>query len=512
MDRLLPDPAPVLAAGVTLALAVVARPGSVPDGPEMAAAGGCLLRLGLDASACAGVEPFFWMPAFPLLAGVASLVTDPWSASHAAAAVCTGLFVIPLAAIGRRLSVPAPAVIASALLLATPAIHALVAQSSGRALAWLAILGAVATAMSLRDEGVQQMRRGAAVGALLGLAVLSRREAVVQAALVGVVLLPFAPRAARAAFAACGLVVLPWFAALALAADGPRLGGRAWEPVVYAWDAVVPHEWLLMEISMGTWGTPLRRAVSGLTGGNGLGGLDAAGLTGWLRYALPVAVPAWLAALALGGSILLLRRRGGWRVLSSAALLGLPALPLAIAPNARAVELPAQNLHPIVLACAVPAMVAAGRALVTLRARLPGGRWSAGVLLMTVLTGASMGNAAWVAQVVPMDHISPATLAAAGADLTEGDTPVVTTLNAAIAARRGDRPRAALPSPYRIGEAPLAAGDAVLITELDLPGARRTLRALSPALTPARVLVDGEAWAVRFQVEASEPALEQSPP
>ena len=311
------DPTPLIAAGVALALAVFVRPGSLPDGPEMAAAGGCLLRLGLDAAHCAGTDPFFWMPAFPMLAGMVSLVTDPWSASHAAAAVATGLLVVPLAAIGRRLDLPAPAWISGALLLATPAIHGLVAVPSGRSLAWLGILGAVATAAGLRAPEADRVRRGAAVGALLALAVLSRREAALQAILVAGAAIAVAPRAGLVAAATLGTLAAPWFAMLGLAAGGPRLGGRAWEPIVYAWDAVVPHEWLLMEVSMGTWGAPLRRAVSGLPTGVSAAGLDAGVLWPWLRYALPVAVPAWLALAAVAGAVVLLDRKsvvGGMRV------------------------------------------------------------------------------------------------------------------------------------------------------------------------------------------------------
>lgn len=498
------DPAPLFAASVALALAVFVRPSSVPDGPEMASAGACLLRMGLDAAACAGAEPFFWMPAFPLLAGLVSLGTDPWTASHAAAALATGMLVVPLAAIGRRLAVPAPAALAAALLLATPAMHDLVSQPSGRALAWVGILGAVALATGLRDAGTQPLRRGAAIGALLALAVLSRREAALQAAVVGLATLALAPRAGLAAVGTGSLLTAPWFALLAAGAGAPRMGGRAWEPIVYAWDAVVPHEWLLMEISMGTWGTPLRHAVSRLSPASGLEGLDPTVLLPWLRYALPVAVPAWLAVAAAAGAVLLARRAGGWRPLGVAIVLGLPALPLAIVPNARAVELPAQNLHPVVLACIVPAMVTAGVLMRLATRRLPAGRWSAPTALALALAGASAANAAWVARVVPMDHLAPATLPAAGAALASGEAPVATTLNAAPAARRADRPRVALPSPYRLTVAPLEPGSDLLLTNLDLPGARRSLDGLAGGLAPRHVLVDGAAWAVRFEVTAPE--------
>ena len=496
---------------MTLALAALVPPGSVPDGPEMAAAGGCLIRLGLDMGACAGTEPFFWMPAFPLMSGLLTLITDPWAAAHAAAALTTGLLVLPLASIGRRLGIVAPAWVAGALLVATPAIRELVAQPSGRGLAWLGILGAVALVAGIRDAPAAAGRRGIAIGALLALAVLSRREAIFQAVLVGLALLPLAPRAALAATGTVTGIVLPWFATLAAAAGGLRMSGRAWEPLVYAWDAVIPHEWLLMEISMGTWGTPLREAVSRLPVEVAAAGFDASVLLPWLRYALPVAVPAWLAALAVVGALMLLRRPAGRLSIAGTIALGLPALPLAVLPNARAVELPAQNLHPVVLAALVLAAVAAGAGLDLARRRLPVGRVTGPVLAATLLAILSVANATWVARVVPVDGRTPATLTAAGTLLGDKATAVATTLSSAPAARLGDRPRAAFPSPYRVEEAGLRVDQQVLLTELDLPGARRSLELLAPDLQPIHVLADGDTWAVIFEV-GSESAVEQTVP
>lgn len=508
------DPAPVLAAGVTLLLAATVPAGAVPDGPELAAAGSCLLRGAVDAASCGGTEPFFWMPAFPLLSGLFTLFTDPWAAAHAAAAVVVGLLVLPLASIGRRLGVAAPSWVAAALLVATPAIRELVAQPSGRGLAWLGVLGAAAVVAGARGCAAP-LRRGAAVGALLALAILSRREAVLQAAMVGIALVPLAPRAAVAAGATLTGLAAPWFAMLAAAAGGVRASGRAWEPLVYAWDAVVPHEWLLMEISMGTWGTPLRSLVSRMPSAVSTTVLDPGVLVPWLRYALPVAVPAWLAALALAGAVALLRSRAGRWSVGGAIALAIPALPLALLPNARDVDLPSQNLHPIVLAAILLGAVAAGAGLRWTRDRLPAGTVTAPALAITLLAGLSISNARWVARIVPSEGRSPTTLIGAGAALATGPGPVWTTLSSAPAARRADRPRAALPSPYRVGEASPGPAHRVLLTELDLPGARRTLGALSGSLRPATVLQDGDRWAVVFDVETnagSQAPVEQPRP
>jgi len=496
------DPAPLLAAGVTLLLAAAVPAGAVPDGPELAAAGSCLFRGALDAAACGGTEPFFWMPAFPLLSGLFTLFTDPWAAAHAAAAVVVGLLVVPLSSLGRRLGVAAPSWVAAALLVATPAVRELVAQPSGRGLAWLGILGGASVVAGARGCAAP-LRRGVAVGALLALAILSRREAVLQAVMVGLALVPLAPRAAVAAGATVTGLTAPWFVMLAAAAGGVRTSGRAWEPLVYAWDTVVPHEWLLMEISMGTWGTPLRSLVSRLPAGVSTTVLDPGVLVPWLQYALPVAVPAWLAALALAGAGLLVRSRAGRWSLGAAVALAVPALPLALLPNARDVDLPSQNLHPVCLAAILIGAVAAGEVLRWARERLPAGQVTAPALAITLLAGLSMANARWVAQVVPSEGRSPTTLTGAGAALAQDPGPVWTTLSSAPAARRADRPRAALPSPYRVGEASPGPAQRVLLTELDLPGARRTLGALAGSLRPTTVLQDGDRWAVVFYVEAS---------
>jgi hypothetical protein len=282
------------AAAVTYALSVGVRPAVAPDGVEMAAAGRCLWKVALNAEACAGLEPFFWMPAFPLLSGFFAFVLEPRMAAHAAGAAVVGLMVLPLAHICRRLGAVAAAPVVAGLLLAVPAVRELVSDPTGRGLAVLALIGAGAVASGLRDPRARPMRRALAIGGLVGLAMLSRREAVLPGGLLLLGLLPVVPRVAVAAGGAALAVVAPWLAVLSWVAGSPRLGGRLWEAAAFEWDAVVPHDWLLMELSMGSWGAPLRRAVAGVGGSAGLAGLDLSVVPGWLAYALPIAVPAWV--------------------------------------------------------------------------------------------------------------------------------------------------------------------------------------------------------------------------
>ena len=452
----------------------------------------------------AGTEPFFWM-AFPLMSGLLTLITDPWAAAHAAAALTTGLWSFP--------SHPSEDGSASWPLHGSQAHFSSRRPPSGNwspsqvaGLAWLGILGAVA------GSGIRMLRQQRADGASRSAPCPGGalcREAIFQAVLGG------SPAAARAEGRARRNRHRDGnrtsVARHTAAAAGGFMSGRAWEPLVYAWDAVIPHEWLLMEISMGTWGTPLREAVSRLPVEVAAAGFDASVLLPWLRYALPVAVPAWLAALAVVGALMLLRRPAGRLSIAGTIALGLPALPLAVLPNARAVELPAQNLHPVVLAALVLAAVAAGAGLDLARRRLPVGRVTGPVLAATLLAILSVANATWVARVVPVDGRTPATLTAAGTLLGDKATAVATTLSSAPAARLGDRPRAAFPSPYRVEEAGLRVDQQVLLTELDLPGARRSLELLAPDLQPIHVLADGDTWAVIFEV-GSESAVEQTVP
>ena len=66
-----------LPAAVLLVL-MTAPVGVSPDGVEMAAAGACLWQTPIDAGACVGLEPWFWPPLFPLMAGLpTALGLDP---------------------------------------------------------------------------------------------------------------------------------------------------------------------------------------------------------------------------------------------------------------------------------------------------------------------------------------------------------------------------------------------------------------------------------------------------
>ncbi len=496
----------LLAAAVVAGAALLQAPEVVPDGIEMAAAGRCLWTAALDAGACAGREPFFWQPAFPLLSGALALLLDPAVAAHSAAALVVGLLVLPLAALGRRLDVPAAGPIAAALVLATPALRQLVSLPSGRGLALLGLLGAAAVALSDRPAG----RRGALVGALLVLAVLSRKESALPASLLGFAVLVRNPREGAATLAAGLAGVAPWLALVSFAADAPRLTGRGWEAAAYPWDAVAPHAWLLMELSMGSRGAPLRQAVAAAGGSSGSAALDLASLPGWLRYALPASVPLWLTVLGVGGVASLARTGAGRRALVGLVVLGAPPLALAVLPNAQEVVYPAQNLHPTVIAVLVAATAGAGAAARWLAARVPGvavvGVLGAG------LAAASAGNQAWVDRVVPAaepDRI----LAAAAARLSDGAGPVAASIDTAPAAIRSGRPRRRLPSAWLAG--PWLAGHpdgvTVLVTHRDLPAARRTLERLASEarIAPAWRIADGPAWATAWTVTPLQPPADE---
>jgi hypothetical protein len=97
--------------------------------------------------------------------------------------------------------------------------------------------------------------------------------------------------------------------------------------------------------------------------------------------------------------------------------------------------------------------------------------------------------------------------------LRGGEGPVAATLYSAAAVHTSGRTRVRLPSPWLV--APWAAGQSsrtsVLLTNMDQPGARRTVMTLS-ALDDFRISAawqDGEAWAVLME-RTSQPVVEES--
>ena len=500
----------LLAAVVAVATALLTQPDHVPDATELAAAGACLWRVAFDAQACVGREPFFWPPAFPLVSGLLALGLDPQVAAHTAATLVVGLLVLPLGALGRRLEIPHAGPVAAALVLATPSLRQLAALPSGRGLALLGLLGAAAVALS----PMAGRRRALGVGALLALAVLSRREAALTAGVIGLAVLLRDRREGAIALGVVLAAVGPWLALLSLAAGSPRLSSRGWEAAVYAWDRLLPHEWVLMEFSMGAWGAPLRRGVSTAAAGASSADLAVETVPGWLRHALPAAVPLWLAALgALGGGMLASTRRGR-HALAGLVVLGVPPLLLSAVPNARSVVYPANNLHPTTLAVLLPAMAAVGTIAQRLSRRLP--RWAVAGWVAAGLTLLSLAQGHWMSRVGPTPDEDPEILPAAAAALAAGRGPVAATLAGSVAVLRAGRPRERVPGPWLVGPwlARHPDGLTVLLTQRDEPGARRSLDAIAArrSVTVAWTLQGRSGSATALTVgPASEPRAEEPP-
>ncbi len=498
----------LLAALVAVATALLAAPDHVPDAAELAAAGACLWRAPFDAQACVGREPFFWPPAFPLTSGLLALILDPEVAAHTVAALVVGLLVLPLAALGRRLEIPFAGPVAAGMVVATPALRELAVLPSGRGLVLLGLLGAAAVAT--RPTG--SWRRGLGVGALLALAILSRREAMLPAGLLGLAVLARDRREGALVLGVVAAAVLPWLGVLSWAGGSLRLSSRGWEAAAYAWEQVLPHEWLLMEFSMGSWGGLLRQAVSTAPGQASGAGLSPASVPGWLVYALPAAVPAWLAALGAFGAGLLASSPPGRRALAACAVLGLPPLLLSAVPNARSLVYPANNLHPTTLAVLLPAMAAVGALVAWLTRRVP--RAVAGGAVAAALAAASMGHQAWMAGVGPTPDADDGVLSGAAAALRSGEGPVAATLSASVAVLRSGRPRARIPGPWLVQPwlARHPDGLTVLVTRRDDPGAWRTIDEIARQrdVSVEWTVRGGEGFATAFRVGgASEPAAEE---
>lgn len=448
---------PLLPGLLALALASARAPVVSPDGVEMAVAGRCLwMNLG-DLGACLGTEPLYWPPAFPLLSGLAALVLAPDLAAVVVSLLAMSLLAVPLLALARRVGGELACWMALLLFVATPALRAHALMGDARPLALLGLFGACALALEPR-------RSGWGVGALLGLACLSRPEALAPAGLLFLWMTWTERRRLPAAIGAFALLFAPYVALLSLQSGQPTLTARGWQGAAYGWLAWMPEPWAQLELAAGSWGTPLRATLSTTALPAGSPG-EAGSLLEWAGFALGRATPMGLVVLVLVG----ITENKTLRTLSAIAAVSLPAVAIALLPQARDPLLPANNLLPLLVGLVV---VASGAA----RRLAEQGRWMlAAAVVLVAVSNWSFPD--------PRGEDPDAVGVAQGPASPEGVDPgarVAASPDSATALHVAGLRRTRLPPPWMVGPwlAGPERGDAVWVTAVDMPAAGRTLAEL----------------------------------
>ena len=457
----------LLPALLVLGVVVSTAPLSSPDGVEMAMAGRCLLRLPVDGGACAGLEPWMWPPAFPLLSGALALFLRPDLAALLVGLAAGGALVVPLCSLARRLGGEAAGLAVVPLLLAVPSLRTHMLTGEARTLALLGLFGAWALLVPA-ELGIRRRLTG---GLLAGLALLSRPEAILGVGLLLAWLLWRDRSRAWPVLAGALGVWLPYVALISVIAGHLALTSRGWQAGAYGWLEVLPEDWVTMDLAAGSRGTPLRAMLatasvpypSPPTAG-------AAQALAWLGFTLRESLPLWLIPLAgLGGWVAWRRRMG--EALWVMVLLALPCLPISLLPQAHDDALPANNvlsvlLVGVLLAAAATGWLARGRA------------WA--------LAGLS---ATWIALgiLIPTGEtqavVDPATFALGTAWIEAESGPqarVGATLVTAPLVHAAGRPRAAIPGPWAVPswlEGP-DRPDLLVISDIDLPFAAASLHAI----------------------------------
>jgi len=159
-------------------------------------------------------------PLYPFLeAGVSLLGGRSWAWHHLVGVTAGGGTVAVVGLIGRRLRGPRVGLLAAGLAALSPAMIG--TDGSLRTEALYALLIAVVLLLALRLRAAPSGRRAAGLGAVIGLAALTRGEALL---LLVLLVLPLAgPRRAGVAALACGIVLTPWLVRNLVVFDRPVL-------------------------------------------------------------------------------------------------------------------------------------------------------------------------------------------------------------------------------------------------------------------------------------------------
>lgn len=499
MDRLTERLLPLLPALFALGLLLTTPPFLSADGMEQAMAGRCMWWSLQQEGACAGLEPWFWPPAFPFLVGGLTGILPPATALLVVSLGLAGLLVLPLALLARRAGGPGAGLVLLPLLLAIEPLRRHLLMGDARTLAMLAL--ATAWLLALDLPGARPRLRALAVGLLGGLAILSRPEALLLVGVLGLYLLWRQRRLVPVVALGILALALPYWAALSLEAGGLTLTGRSWQGGAYGWLATLHEDWVKLDLSAGSRGSPLRsRLIGADVSGGAPPTADPAEALRWGAFMLRRSVPVWLAPLAAWGAWSL-RRGPGREVLLATALLALPSFPIALLPQAQDEALPTTNLQ--LFLCALAVLAAAGLGRLADRGRTASAR-------AAILSGGA-GLCLALGLLLPLkqegrDAQDP-TLAQAASWLqahTDEHEAVAVSLSASPAVHLAERRRVHLPSPWAVASWLDDPGrpDWLLYSHLDRPFASGTLRELvrQERVRQVAVIRDGHHWLAIYEV------------
>ena len=489
---------------VALPVFAASTPTPSPDAIELAVAGACIWQAPFDSAACAGLEPWFWPPLFPLLAGPAVLAgVDPALAATVVAAACMALVVVPACWLAGKLGGPTASLLCGAVLLATPVIRAHARMGEARPLFLLLLFSGMAAGLAAMHS--ERRRDLVVAGGLLGLAALARPEALLTGGvLVGGALVLTRGRT-WPALAAWLTPLLPYWGALSLAAGRPTLTSRGWQKAAYGWLEVLPEEWVRLDLAAGAWGSPLRRALStSELAGAVPATLDVGAATGWLTLVARESLPWWLVLLALVGGLTAARRP---LVAGALLLAAAPALVVLLIPQAQDVVLPANNALPVVVVAGILAATGAAWLLARLEARVPRLRELSAIAGLAAI---GLMGALSTAPVLETGH-DPTTQQAAAAWLAAElppTEPVACSLATAPLVLASDRPRRHLPAPWSVSTWGAGKPAHLVLSHLDLPAAAATLRTLRAQgeLTLRASFGDAHGWVSVWHWEPQPPA------
>lgn len=371
---------PVVVAILVLLAALVGRPLLIPESFELLAVGRCLLGLDPGPLPCGALELLFWSPGYPAAAGLLSLLLPPLVAGGLVSLLSFGGLLVATGRLGDELGRDGPWVLLAVGLAPALALYALLIDARMLGLSFIFGAAVLVAAQSRRLAGPQSI---ALAGLLAAAGALVRPEHLLVVAGLGLVVLVTERRRALPFALGAGALLLPYWAALGLAAGRPALLPRGVQAAGFALVGVVPEPWARALVGEGAARLPLRAALAAGPWPDDLGvafGLDPLAGLAWLAAALAALVPVWTLALALVGAGRLWRQRR-WRLLGVLAAVAAPAVAGVATPPGVEPELPVATLLPLATVLQLLAAVGALRVLSWWRARPA---WAAPLLLVGV--------------------------------------------------------------------------------------------------------------------------------